>query len=109
MFLTPEEESKVKKELIEKVTELYRFDGKFVNFESVVIDAVPLMLESLLFGDGKITLDLTKLNMADVAKAELIRFIDSFESMNACEFANEHLKALAYEKNPVHPSVFKCI
>ena len=50
-----------------------------------------MIVEALLFSDGKLTLDVTKLSDAAEAKEELIKYMRSFESLSACDFVNDEL------------------
>ena len=91
MILTDDERKEIKNELIESIVEQWGSNGKFDCLDTALKSAMPMIVEALLFSDGKLTLDVTKLADAADAKAELVKYIRSFESLSACDFVNDEL------------------
>ena len=92
MILTDDERKEIKNELIESIVEQWDLnDEKFDCLDTALKSAMPMIVEALLFSDGKLTLDVTKLSDAADAKAELIKYMRSFESLRACDFVNDEL------------------
>ena len=91
MILTDEERKEIKNELIESIVEQWGSNEKFDCLDTALKSAMPMIVEALLFSDGKLTLDVTKLADAADAKAELIKYMRSFESLSACDFVNDEL------------------
>ena len=91
MILTDEERKEIKNELIESIVEQWGSNEKFDCLDTALKSAMPMIVEALLFSDGKLTLDVTKLADAADAKAELVKYIRSFESLSACDFVNDEL------------------
>ena len=91
MILTDDERKEIKNELIESIVEQWGTNGKFDCLDIALKSAMPMIVEALLFSDGKLTLDVTKLSDAAEAKAELIKYMRSFESLSACDFVNDEL------------------
>lgn len=92
MILTDDERKEIKNELIESIVEQWGLnDEKFDYLDTALKSAMPMIVEALLFSDGKLTLDVTKLSDAAEAKAELIKYMRSFESLRACDFVNDEL------------------
>lgn len=92
MILTDDERKEIKNELIESIVEQWDLnDEKLDCLDTALKSAMPMIVEALLFSDGKLTLDVTKLSDAAEAKAELIKYMRSFESLSACDFVNDEL------------------
>ena len=91
MILTDDERKEIKNELIESIVEQWGTNEKFDCLDTALKSAMPMIVEALLFSDGKLTLDVTKLADAADAKAELVKYIRSFESLSACDFVNDEL------------------
>lgn len=92
MILTDDERKEIKNELIESIVEQWGLnDEKFDYLDTALKSAMPMIVEALLFSDGKLTLDVTKLSDAAEAKAELVKYMRSFESLRACDFVNDEL------------------
>ena len=91
MILTDDERKEIKNELIESIVEQWGSNEKFDCLDTALKSAMPMIVEALLFSDGKLTLDVTKLADAADAKAELVKYIRSFESLSACDFVNDEL------------------
>ena len=91
MILTDDERKEIKNELIESIVEQLGTNEKFDCLDTALKSAMPMIVEALLFSDGKLTLDVTKLSDAAEAKAELIKYMRSFESLSACDFVNDEL------------------
>lgn len=91
MILTDDERKEIKNELIESIVEQWVSNGKFDCLDTALKSAMPMIVEALLFSDGKLTLDVTKLSDAAEAKSELVKYIRSFESLSACDFVNDEL------------------
>lgn len=91
MILTDDERKEIKNELIESIVELWGTNEKFDCLDTALKSAMPMIVEALLFSDGKLTLDVTKLADAADAKAELVKYMRSFESLSACDFVNDEL------------------
>lgn len=92
MILTDDERKEIKNELIESIVEQWSLnDEKFDCLDTALKSAMPMIVEALLFSDGKLTLDVTKLADAADAKAELVKYMRSFESLRACDFVNDEL------------------
>ena len=91
MILTDDERKEIKNELIESIVEQWDSNEKFDCLDTALKSAMPMIVEALLFSDGKLTLDVTKLSDAAEAKAELIKYMRSFESLSACDFVNDEL------------------
>lgn len=91
MILTDDERKEIKNELIESIVEQWGTNEKLDCLDTALKSALPMIVEALLFSDGKLTLDVTKLADAADAKAELIKYMRSFESLRACDFVNDEL------------------
>ena len=91
MILTDDERKEIKNELIESIVEQWGTNEKFDCLDTALKSAMPMIVEALLFSDGKLTLDVTKLSDAAEAKEELIKYMRSFESLSACDFVNDEL------------------
>lgn len=92
MILTDDERKEIKNELIESIVEQWGLnDEKFDCLDTALKSAMPMIVEALLFSDGKLTLDVTKLSDAAEAKSELVKYMRSFESLRACDFVNDEL------------------
>lgn len=91
MILTDDERKEIKNELIESIVEQWGSNEKFDCLDIALKSAMPMIVEALLFSDGKLTLDVTKLSDAAEAKEELIKYMRSFESLSACDFVNDEL------------------
>lgn len=91
MILTDDERKEIKNELIESIVEQWGSNEKFDCLDTALKSAIPMIVEALLFSDGKLTLDVTKLADAADAKAELVKYIRSFDSLRACDFVNDEL------------------
>ena len=91
MILTDDERKEIKNELIESIVEQWDSNEKFDYLDTALKSAMPMIVEALLFSDGKLTLDVTKLSDAAEAKAELIKYMRSFESLSACVIVNDEL------------------
>ena len=91
MILTDDERKEIKNELIESIVEQWGTNEKFDCLDTALKSAMPMIVEALLFSDGKLTLDVTKLSDAAEATAELIKYMRSFESLSACDFVNDEL------------------
>lgn len=91
MILTDDERKEIKNELIESIVEQWGSNEKFDCLDTALKSAMPMIVEALLFSDGKLTLDVTKLSDAAEAKEELIKYMRSFESLSACDFVNDEL------------------
>lgn len=91
MILTDDERKEIKNELIESIVEQWGSNEKFDCRDTALKSAMPMIVEALLFSDGKLTLDVTKLSDAAEAKEELIKYMRSFESLSACDFVNDEL------------------
>lgn len=91
MILTDDERKEIKNELIESIVDLWGTNEKFDCLDTALKSAMPMIVEALLFSDGKLTLDVTKLADAADAKAELVKYMRSFESLSACDFVNDEL------------------
>ena len=91
MILTDDERKEIKNELIESIVEQWGSNEKFDCLDTALKSAMPMIVEALLFSDGNLTLDVTKLADAADAKAELVKYMRSFESLSACDFVNDEL------------------
>lgn len=102
MILTDDERKEIKNELIASIVEQWGTYDKFDYLDKALKSAMPMIVEALLFSDGKLTLDVTKLSDAADAKAELVKYMRSFESLRACDFVNDELIKEAKSNDTVY-------
>lgn len=88
--------------MIESIVEQWGSNGKFDYLDTALKSAMPMIVEALLFGDGKLTLDVTKLADARDAKDELVKYMRSFESLRACDFVNDELIKLTQANDTIN-------